>query len=48
MLEREHGTENLRMSPYTYMDDKDAFWVMLACWGHVGQKEEEQCEGNSE
>lgn len=25
MLELEHGTENLWMSLYTYMDDEDAF-----------------------
>lgn len=25
MLELEHATENLRMSLYTYMDDKDVF-----------------------
>lgn len=47
MLELELGTENLRMSLYTYMDDEDAFWVPLAMRGYVGQEREEQCEENS-
>lgn len=47
MLELEHGTENLSMSLYTYMDDEDAFWAPLAWRGYVGQAREERCEENS-
>lgn len=36
MLELEHGTENLWMSLYTYMDDEDAFWVPWAWRRYVG------------
>lgn len=47
ILELEHGRENLWMSLYTYMDDKDAVWVPLAWWRYIGQEREEQCKENS-
>lgn len=47
MLELGHGTENLWRSLYTYMDDEDAFGVLLAWQGYVGQEREERCGENS-